>query len=733
MGGGGKGEVSITVGYRYYVGLHMAVCEAADALLAIAVGEKTAWTGNVTSNQTIYINNPNLFGGEEKEGGVQGYVDVMLGGDSQGQNAYLVSKLGSDVPAYRGVLSIVAKQCYVSALNPYIKPWWAKVRRIPAKNWYSSYATISGGYANPVHILYELITDHGLGQIDNTSFQNAAYKLYQEGFGLNFIWSGGSLEEFMQDILNHIGGVLFVNPTTGLFQIRLIRNDYTVDSLPLLDESNIKEMVSYQRIALSDTVNQLTVYYTDASTGEERSVTVQDLANFAAQGKIVSDEKKYLGIPTLALATQVAMRDMQISAAMLSKLTIKVNRRAYNFVPGDLFRFKWPKLGIEQMVFRVGEIDYGTLNDSTITIEAMEDVYSLPSATYVEVQNPYWQDPVTDPQPCPQQIAVEIPYWELARSLSPADFDYLPKNQGVGFLGTLGSRPSGVAFDYNLYTTTSANGTYTKVGKGNFCPIAFLSQAVGYTDTTFQIENGVDLDLVKTGQYFYAIIEDEIVRVNSITANSVSVGRGCLDTLPKPHNAGATIYFASSWYGLDRTQRVSGQTIYAKLCPRTGKGELALSSASYVSRTMNSRFDRPYPPARLRVNNVAYPQDVVIEGGEIKLDWYHRSRSQQTAYIVVDTETNIGPEAGTTYTARILKASDNSVLASQTGITANTYTFSALSQDTDIYVELWSVRDNYESMQKHRYFMQYFRTQRRFTQDGDTRVTENGTIRIVEG
>lgn len=733
MGGGGKGEVSITVGYRYYVGLHMAVCEAADALLAIAVGEKTAWTGNVTSNQTIYINQPNLFGGEEKEGGVQGYVDVMLGGDSQGQNAYLVSKLGSDVPAYRGVLSIVAKQCYVSALNPYIKPWWAKVRRIPAKNWYSSYATISGGYANPVHILYELITDHGLGQIDNTSFQNAAYKLYQEGFGLNFIWSGGSLEEFMQDILNHIGGVLFVNPTTGLFQIRLIRNDYTVSSLPLLDESNIKEMVSYQRIALSDTVNQLTIYYTDANTGEERSVTVQDLANFAAQGKIVSDEKKYLGIPTLALATQVAMRDMQISAAMLSKLTIKVNRRAYNFVPGDLFRFKWPKLGIEQMVFRVGEIDYGTLNDSTITIEAMEDVYSLPSATYVEVQNPYWQDPVTDPQPCPQQIAVEIPYWELARSLSPADFDYLPKNQGVGFLGTLGSRPSGVAFDYSLYTATSANGTYTKVGKGNFCPIAFLSQAVSYTDTTFQIENGVDLDLVKTGQYFYAIIEDEIVRVNSITTNSVSVGRGCLDTLPKPHNAGATIYFASSWYGLDRTQRVSGQTIYAKLCPRTGKGELALSSTSYVSRTMNSRFDRPYPPAYLRVNNIPYPQNAFIEGADIKLDWYHRSRSQQTAYIVVDTESNIGPEAGTTYTARILKASDNSVLASQIGITSNTYTFSALSQDTDIYVELWSVRDGYESMQKHRYFMQHLRTQRRLAQNGDIRVTEDGTIRIVEG
>ena len=65
------------------------------------------------------------------------------------------------------------------------------------------------------------------------------------------------------------------------------------------------------------------------------------------------------------------------------------------------------------------------------------------------------------------------------------------------------------------------------------------------------------MDLVKTGQYFYAIIEDEIVRVNSITTNSVSVAEVVWILLPKPHNAGATIYFASSWYGLEQTQRVS--------------------------------------------------------------------------------------------------------------------------------------------------------------------------------
>ena len=100
---GGKGKVEFTIGYKYYAGLHMAFCDAADALLAIAVGDKTAWTGNVTSNTTIYINNPNLFGGEEREGGIQGNVDVMFGRDSQGVNSYLLSKLGSNTQPFVGL------------------------------------------------------------------------------------------------------------------------------------------------------------------------------------------------------------------------------------------------------------------------------------------------------------------------------------------------------------------------------------------------------------------------------------------------------------------------------------------------------------------------------------------------------------------------------------------------------------------------------------------------------
>lgn len=84
-GGGGKGEQEYTVGYWYGLGAHLALCHGpVDAVTEIRVGERVAWSGNVTASQAISIDNPNLFGGEEREGGVQGAVDILMGEAGQG-------------------------------------------------------------------------------------------------------------------------------------------------------------------------------------------------------------------------------------------------------------------------------------------------------------------------------------------------------------------------------------------------------------------------------------------------------------------------------------------------------------------------------------------------------------------------------------------------------------------------------------------------------------------------
>ena len=110
----------VTVGYKYYVGMHMVLCHGpVDSVTAIEVDDRTAWSGAATGG-SVSINAPDLFGGESREGGVVGTVDVMMGGTTQGRNDYLQSKLGSDIPAFRGVLSAILRQVYVGN-NPYLK------------------------------------------------------------------------------------------------------------------------------------------------------------------------------------------------------------------------------------------------------------------------------------------------------------------------------------------------------------------------------------------------------------------------------------------------------------------------------------------------------------------------------------------------------------------------------------------------------------------------------------
>lgn len=113
---------AVTVGYKYYAGEHLVLCHGPiDKITKVEVDERVAWTGAATGG-SITISAENLFGGESREGGISGTVDIEMGEPTQGQNDYLVARLGSEVPGYRGVVSAVLRQCYLGN-NPYLKPW----------------------------------------------------------------------------------------------------------------------------------------------------------------------------------------------------------------------------------------------------------------------------------------------------------------------------------------------------------------------------------------------------------------------------------------------------------------------------------------------------------------------------------------------------------------------------------------------------------------------------------
>jgi hypothetical protein len=94
----------------------------------------------------IRIDAPDLFGGEAREGGIVGDVDVLMGGPGQGQNDYLAARMGGNLPGYRGLCSLVLRQVYLG-INPYLKPWAVRVTRVltgeaGAAQWYPEKAAI---------------------------------------------------------------------------------------------------------------------------------------------------------------------------------------------------------------------------------------------------------------------------------------------------------------------------------------------------------------------------------------------------------------------------------------------------------------------------------------------------------------------------------------------------------------------------------------------------------------
>ena len=138
----------VTTGYRYYLGVHFGLCHGpVDSLLKIAIGERDAWAGNQTASGSVGIVQADLFGGDKREGGVVGILDVMMGESTQVENSYLQEKIATAIPAFRGILSAVWRGGQVTANNPYLKPWAFKVRRIlqgwaSGAAWYPAKASI---------------------------------------------------------------------------------------------------------------------------------------------------------------------------------------------------------------------------------------------------------------------------------------------------------------------------------------------------------------------------------------------------------------------------------------------------------------------------------------------------------------------------------------------------------------------------------------------------------------
>lgn len=697
----------VTVGYRYRLGIHMVLCHGpVDSISRINVDDRPVWTGS-NSGGNLTISAENHFGGEDKEGGISGSVSILMGSGSQARNSYLMSKLGSAIPAYRGVVSAVLNQVYIG-MSPYLRAWSFWATRIMQRTdgglaWYPEKAAI-GQDMNPAHILQECITDGtwGMGytanDIDNASFTLSADQLHAESMGISILWDKSMpLEEFIQEILKHIQGSLYVSRETGKFVLKLARYDYNTEdnSLLVLDESNVSKVSDYKKSNIGELFNQVTVVFWDASTGKTNSITVQDIALAGQQQATVGTTKQFPGFTNSALASRVAARELKATSTPIASVTIMANRVAAELNVGSVFKFRWPKFGISEIIMRVVNMELGDLNSNIVRIMCVEDVFAIDASSYITPSDPEWTDPVGDPTPCPVHVTFEAPYWELAQRMGDTVAANIPGTSSYAMVTA--SAPTGYSENSRLYSRKDGV-NFADSGQLDYTVMSTLSASVGLTETTLPVTGFIGV--VATGTYL--IVDQEYMRIDAVSDTSITVGRGCLDSVPVTHAAGARVVFADDTCETDGQEYALSESATYKVCPTTPRGTLPLVSAPTLTQGFVGRHHKPYPPAGILINGSPYPAAIGATS-PLVVTWAHRNRLTQTANLVATGEPSITPEIGVTVTIQ-LRTAGGALLLTKTGLVGTTDTLTLVEMGANygsLRLQVFSVRDGVESWQKH--------------------------------
>jgi len=716
MPGGGK---KVTVGFRYFLGLHLGVCQGpVDEVSEIRVGGRTAWKGNLEQTQQLTINKNGLFGGKSREGGISGDVDVEFGEATQAKNDYLLDQF-DDVPAHRGILGLVLRQVYLGTI-PRFKAWAVTASRQP-ENWPGALSDPDiGDDANPAHIIYECITSarwgmgHDDARVDTDSFDSAAGILSSEGFGLSFLWSQDdqSIDDFINDVLRYIDASLYLDPDDGRFRLKLHRDDYSVSNLEELGRDDVVELRDFSRPSWGDLTNEVTIIHTDGEgdtpSWKEASITQQNIAVFRAQGnRVVPKTVRFPAIMKESLANRVLARELHQLSQPLARVDLTLTAVHRSIRPGDVRIWSDPEQGVEQLVIRVVEVDYGTLQDGRVRVQAVEDAFAARDAVFADPKPTEWVDPASEPESAQHRRLTEATYFQVALEAGDNQTIIGDLPDTAAFLTTQAVKPTADSFGYEVHV--NAGGGFEQSGdNGDFTPTAVLSAATKQEESStiiVDLQSAKNLSVVESDTF--ALLGDQIVAVRSINTatGELDIDQGVIDTVPQPHSIGERIYFAQDFESMSRTEYSDGESIDVKMLTRTSLGEIDLASAPTDAITFDARFIRPYPPGRVRLAGEAYPN---LLFAPLTVTWAHRDRTQQTGPLIAQDAGDIGPEPGTTYTLRVIDRSNGQQLVEKTGITGTTYddsdgadTLTPNSAPVEIRIELLSQRDGYDSWQTH--------------------------------
>jgi hypothetical protein len=514
--------------------------------------------------------------------------------------------------------------------------------------------------------------------------------------------------------------------------------------LPEITPSNAR-LSKFGRKLWGDIANEITVTWTNPDTEQEETVTIHDLASIAAQGGVIPDTRNYYGVRNAELALRLALRELRSAGAPLAACDAEIDRSLWQTRPASCLRVTWPEHGLDELVMRVVNVNYGKPGDIAIKVSLVEDVFALDAGDYVApIDGSGWENPSSFPLPMQIQRVMTLPYY-MASQIAGTDGGAYPEV----LAGVLATTSDDDTFSYDLYgqvTNGLGEEEWQQLSTANILGHAELDDPLDAeaASTGVTITNQIG----QTGPVAagYVIIGDEgdegneIALVQSV-GTTLSLLRGVFDTVPRAWPSGTPIWFVDTGTIFDDpTTRAAGEEPNYKLLTRTSMGLLQLFSAPIVTGELGERPWLPNRPANVQVegvsfNTLATPFDAMALSS-VDVDWANRNRLMEGSVVIGWTEATVAPETGQTTKIYVLTEDGASVLATHSALSGTSYALplTGLGTANVVIVRVAAERTDadgtFESLQAHDIYVQI--GGERLTEEGDERFTEEGIARDME-
>ncbi len=564
---------------------------------------------------------------------------------------------------------------------------------------------------NPIHKVHEILTDDTAmskpeSDVNDANFIKAADRIYNEGLGISWAIDEKSCIEAIEELCYHIEAGIRVNRQTGLYEMVLFRDDwFSEDEIHDIAENKIKDL-SLEVMNSDDIVNQLNITYYDRERIKNSTFSIYENGSILTMGHANAESIEFPYFMNMRNAEIVANWKLkQFSTPAWSGSFTTGWREARKWNRYDLIRLPWSKKWNGTILVRIMKINLGNGTDNTITIDFEEVIpYSREMNTSIVVDAPVETAPQS-PQPSMNAV-FEAPYYltVLRAGQTNADLE-LSNNPDIGYVAAIAAKPQNNSLNALLYTDGGA-GEFEQVSRLDYCDILQLDQPIIETTSSFtvtgsltQIANSNNLILLNDELIGFVSFDNEM--------KILTVKRGVLDTIPKKHSSGSLFIFDLPDVAFDSTQYAQSEIVGAQVLTTTPSGiQDLLATGTLVE--IHARAIRPYPPANVKINDVYYPETIIVTN-DIVLTWGDRNRLQQTGGMPLGFfDGGVTVENGVTYSYEL--TSDGVVLDSASSITINTATIAAstLKPNKPHTLKLWSVRDGYESYQEfeHSFFVE---------------------------